>query len=288
MGRKRGSMAVAALAAAAICVLGLMSPPSLGGGQWTPMKVTLLKVGKADAIVVQNGDKTLVIDAGEEEDGEELVTFLNHQDIDRVDALIVTHYDRDHVGGADTLVETMPVDRVLLPAYQGTHTEYADFMRALEAKGVQPELLKEPAEFDLQDAHVRVEPPLSYETPGGNAEMDNNFSLITTITHGEKRLLFTGDAEKQRIREWLDSGAAMDCDFLKVPHHGVYNTALKALVEAVSPEQAVICTSRKNPAEARTLEVLKQHNIDVLQTKDGDITLISDGSRLELHQRLEH
>ena len=68
-----------------------------------------------------------------------------------------------------------------------------------------------------------VEPPDSYRTEHKNVEMDNNFSLITTINHGENKMIFAGDAEKQRIKEWLKNGQAEDCDFLKVPHHDVYN-----------------------------------------------------------------
>ncbi len=256
-----------------------------GGGE--PLKVTFLKVGKADAIAVQTGNKTMVIDAGEEEDGEELVAFLKNQGISYVDVLVITHFDRDHVGGADTLVEEMEIGEILLPAYEGTHTEYLDFMHALEKKGIQPRRLTEPVEMQLGEAFVKTEPPQSYEMKEGVIEQDNNFSLITTLIHGDNRFLFTGDAEKQRIRQWLSQENVEVCDFLKVPHHGVYNTALKDLADAVSPEYAVICSSGKNPADAKTLELLRSRGIETLETKDGNVTVISDGNHLEIRQELE-
>lgn len=252
-----------------------------------PLKVTLLKVGKADAIAVQNRNKTMVIDAGEEEDGEELAAFLKNQGISYVDVLLITHFDRDHVGGADTLVETMGIGEVLLPDYEGTHTEYVDFMRALEKKGIQPRRLTEPVEIRLGEAFVKTEPPQSYEITENAVEQDNNFSLITTIIHGDNRLLFTGDAEKQRLRQWLSQEDVETCDFLKVPHHGVYNTVLKELADAVSPEYAVICSSGKNPADAKTLELLRSRGIETLETKDGNVTVISDGNHLEIRQERE-
>lgn len=223
-----------------------------------PLKVTLLKVGKADAIVVQSGQETMVIDAGEEEDGEEVVDFLVGQGVSCVDALVITHYDRDHVGGADTLLEKMDIGKVLLPDYAGDNTEYTDFMDALEEKKIQPQLLTRAIGFKLGEAVVQVEPPASYEAPEDAAEADNNFSLITTVVHGENRFLFTGDAQKQRIREWISGGNARVCTFLKVPHHGVYNTALQELVDSVKPEYAVVCSSAKNPADVQTLELLKK------------------------------
>ena len=252
-----------------------------------PLKVTLLKVGKADAIAVQTGNKTMVIDAGEEEDGEELVAFLQNQGISYVDVLVITHFDKDHVGGADTLVEEMEIGEVLLPDYEGIHTEYLDFMHALEKKGIQPQRLTEPIEMQFGEALVKTEPPESYEAAENVVEQDNNFSLITTIVHGDNRLLFTGDAEKQRLHQWLSEENVEACDFLKVPHHGVYNTALKKLADAVSPKYAVICSSGKNPADAKTLELLRARGIETFETKDGNVTVISDGNHLEIRQELE-
>lgn len=250
-----------------------------------PMTVTLLKVGKADAIVIQNKDKTMVIDTGEEDDGAELTTFLTKRNISRVDVLIITHFDKDHVGGADTLMESLAIERVLIPNYMGTGAKYRDFMDALDRKGIEPQRLTEPVTFSFGDAEVLVEPPSSYAIPQGAKEYDNDFSLLTTITHGANRLFFAGDAEKHRIREWVSGESAAACDFIKIPHHGVYDKALKELVDTVKPKFAVICSSGKNPADARTLELLKQSNIRVFETKDGDVTVISDGNGLEISQK---
>lgn len=252
-----------------------------------PLKATIFKVGKADAIVLQTGEETMVIDAGEEEDGEEIVEFLKNQNLSKVDVLIITHFDRDHVGGADTLIEKMEVGRVLIPAYEGANTEYADFMNALEQANISPERLTKTETFEFGEASVSVEPPVSYEIPENIAEYDNNFSLITGVTHGENKLLFMGDAQKARIREWLKGESASSYDFLKIPHHGVYDTALRELLSVVQPEYAAVCSSRKNPADAGTLELLSEKGVRTFQTKDGNITVVSDGKTLELRQKLE-
>ena len=119
-------------------------------------------------------------------------------------------------------------------------------------------------------------------------EYDNNFSLVTTVTHGINRLYFTGDIEKDRIREILSGGDLSECGFLKVPHHGIYNTALEDLIRKLKPKYAVVCSSDKHPAENETLELLKRYGADVLETRHGNITLISDGQHLELHQKVRH
>lgn len=285
MKEHKTTLAVMILLGVAACILIFLRLDAANSGErLEPLKVTVLKIGKADAIVAQNGDQTVVIDAGEEEDGAEIVTFLTRQGISRVDTLIITHFDKDHVGGADTLVEAMEIGQILLPDYEGNHTEYLDFMKALRQQGIEPLRLTGSMEFKLGEADVRVEPPESFEIPDNVLEYDNNLSLVTTITHGNNRLLFAGDAEKQRIREWISGGTAEACDFVKMPHHGVYETALQELLETVSPEYAVICSSNKHPSDTKTLELLKKYGVRTFETKNGDVTVTSDGNKLEVVQ----
>ena len=255
----------------------------------TPLTVTLLKVGKADAIIALTDNKALVIDVGEEDDGPEVVKFLQKRNITEVEALIITHYDQDHVGGADTLLEQINVKNVYVPNYEGMHSEYYDFIKAAENAKVPLQKLDKNVSFKFGDAEVLIEPPLSYELKTSDTEKDtdNNFSLITTITHGNNRFVFAGDAEKRRIREWLESENAVKCDFLKVPHHGVYNGALDELLEQIKPEYAVICSSKKHPAESKALEVIKKYCKNVYETKDGNVMVLSDGNRMEIKQKLK-
>ncbi len=250
-----------------------------------PLTVSVLKIGRADAIVLQTGENCLVIDAGEEDDGEELCEFLTNGGVSRVNALIITHHDKDHVGGADTLLERFPVDRIILPDYEGFVTDYFEFLDALKAKNLTAERIDKSVEFDLGTAHILVEPPVNYPEAVSGAEIDNDCSLVTTVTHGKNRLLFMGDAEKTRIRDWLSSGTAQKCDFMKAPHHGVYTTALAELFEATRPKYAVICDSDKNPAETKTLELIKGYGTEIYETRFGRLTIISDGVNLELKQK---
>ena len=248
------------------------------------LEVRFLKVGKADAIVLMCGEETMVIDCGEEDDGKEILAFFKSRGIKKVDVLMITHFDKDHVGGADTIVENIPVKRMLLPNYTGSGTEYTDFMAAIEKAGITQENVTENLNFMLGNASILVEPPASYEIPAGLSEYDNDFSLITTVEFSGKRLVFTGDAEKKRIREWLAGGSAAKCDVLKIPHHGVYNKALQDLLSATKPSHTVICDSKKNPADAKTLELIRKIGADCMQTQYGDITVICSGGDIEIHQ----
>jgi len=271
---------IRAIVTAAV-LLGLL----LGGcGRALPaedrLTVTLLSVGKADAIVLRCGGETMVIDTGEADDGRKLVEYLTDEGIGRVDVLIITHFDRDHVGGAALLAEKLTLGRVLLPDYESDRAEYTGFMHMLELRGIVSERLQTAVRFKLGSAEVLVEPPEAYLEDVG----DNDMSLITTVIHGEMRLVFMGDSEKLRTRQWLAGGDKQPCDFLKVPHHGTFDKALPELLQALRPRFAAICDSARNPAEAETLDLLADFGATVYRTAEGTIRAVSDGRTLHLEQ----
>ena len=248
-----------------------------------PLTATILSIGKADAIVLQCAGQVMVIDAGETDDGKALVNFLAWREIGRVDVLLITHFDRDHVGGAARLVKKLEVGRVLLPDYEGQNEEYAALAAQLEKSGLTPERVTKKLSFSLGDAEVLVEPPAAYPAALTGEDVDNDLSLIATVTHGAQRLLFAGDAERARLREWLEEERE-PCGFVKMPHHGVYNKALPELIKTVKPQYAVICDSDKNPAEERTLALLEREGVETFETKNGDVVVTSDGKSLSVTQ----
>lgn len=158
-------------------------------------------------------------------------------------------------------------------------------MNVLKEKNIEPVRLREDYSFTTGTLSVLIEPPRSYEVevPG---EYDNNFSLITTVTHQENRLVFTGDIEKSRIRSWLAEGQ-QPCDFLKIPHHGVYNQAIEDLIMTLQPKFTAVCSSAKHPADSAVIEIIKKVTPEIRQTKDGKITVISDGKKIEVNQKVK-
>ena len=107
-------------------------------------------------MVLTCGDAVMVIDCGEKEDGEEVLDYLAQKGAGKVDILLITHCDKDHVGGADTVVEGIPVDRILMPDYEGTGKQYREFVDALDNIGKEPERVAEVLNLQLGDATVRL------------------------------------------------------------------------------------------------------------------------------------
>ena len=112
---------------------------------------------------------------------------------------------------------------------------------------------------------------------------ENDFSLVVRLTHGNVRFLFAGDAENARLAELLDEGD-LASDVLKVPHHGRYADLSAAFFAAVSPQYAVITSDEDDPEDPETVRALEAAGAQVLFTREGTVTLVSDGEGVRAAQ----
>lgn len=240
---------------------------------------SVLKVGKADAMILQTQNYHIMIDCGEADDGDEVLEFLEENGISKIDYLFITHFDKDHVGGAAEIIENTEVGSVITPDYQGANDAYISYRQAVQKSGLRPLAITEKKTYVLDDMLLEVYPPQK----NAYSEGDNDFSLLISITHGENNFLFTGDAEAERIAEIL-AVINGEYKFLKVPHHGRYNDKTESLIKQVHPEYAVITDSNKNPAEQKTVTILNKYGSKIYYTKDGDISVSSNGTKITINQ----
>lgn len=244
------------------------------------LTITALSVGKADAMIVQEADQVLLLDTGELDDGEKVVRELEDRGVDQIDQLLITHFDKDHVGGAVYVMEHMEVLSVVLPDYEGDREEYRQFLASLERH---PDVrrLTEPLKETLGSMQITIYPAEdAEEIRDTEDEYDNDMSLVASISYGDKRFLFTGDIEKTRIRQMLAADVDWRHDWIKMPHHGRYQKALRGLLEAVRPSEAVICCSERNPAEEKTLKLLEEWQIQVWDTAEQVVVTVCDGEKI--------
>ena len=236
-------------------------------------EITFLKAGQADAIVLQTEEHTAVIDCGEKDDGDKLVELLAEKGTEKIDYLFITHFDKDHVGGAAKLIENVAVDNIITPNYEGSVKEYDKFIAAADEKGLDITRLTENMQITLDDVGFSIYPPLKSEYK----ESDNDYSLAITAQHGNNSFLFAGDAESERLKEIVTQLGKNEYTLLKVPHHGRYNDFTDAFISAVRPVYAVITCSDKNPAEQETVDALEDVGCNVYYTSEGTVTTASDG-----------
>lgn len=238
------------------------------------LEVTFLDAGKADAMVLCTQNSTVIIDCGEKGDGKKIVGLLEDKGITTVDYLIITHYDKDHVGGAAKVINNFDVKNVLAPDYEEESEETEKYQKALNGKNITTQLLTDDISFSLDGVEYTVNAP---DKDFYGEDNDNDFSLVTKVVHGDNTLLFTGDAMEQRLDEIMDIG---NCTLLKVPYHGRKLGNLKDFLDAVSPEYAVVCTEQSEFASS-TQKLLNKRNIAYYSTCfNGQITAVSDGSNI--------
>ena len=243
------------------------------------LEVDVLKVGQADAIILRTEQHCIVIDCGEKDDGKAVSKYLAENGVLTVDYLFITHFDKDHVGGAAKVLDNVAVGELVTPAYEGSNKEYNSYLDAIERHNMTPTRLTKNMSFVLDDALFEVYPPMK----ASYTETDNDFSLAISVTHGDNRFLFTGDAEETRLAEIMKQISG-NYTFLKVPHHGRYNDQTKKFFETVKPEISVITCSNKNPEEEKTVAALKNIGSGVYLTREGNIYAVSDGEKITINQ----
>lgn len=238
------------------------------------VKVTFFNVGKGDAILIETSEHHMMIDSGYDDTAEVVLDYLKEQSIDKLDYLVITHFDKDHVGGADRIIKEIKTVNVLQPDYESDGGQYKEYVEAMVDEGIEPDVVTQTMRLSLDDIEFLIYPPQKKDYK----EEDNDFSLVISMTCGgksneSKRFLFAGDCEKERLNELLiQKEFDLSHDVLKVPHHGRKEKNSKEFLAAVSPEVAVITSSDEKPADDEICMMLKKLGTDVYFTNEGTVT----------------
>ncbi len=242
------------------------------------MQIYCFSAGKADAFLLTTANSAVLIDTGEKSFGDEIVSHLKSKGIDRIDCLIITHFDKDHVGGAEKLINSVSVDTVLQSNCPKDSSAYAAYIGALENADIEPVTVRDSYSFELDGVKYTVDPP-SQESYKSNPS--NNSSLIVSAVHGENSFLFTADAQNARLKEYLAEHTE-SYDFLKVPYHGHYQKQLDKLLSTVRPEYAVITSSDEIPEDEQTINLLSEIGAKTFLTRTAAVIVNSDGKTLSV------
>ena len=242
------------------------------------LSVKFFNAGKADAILLYTDESAVLIDTGLDGFAPYILHTLNELDIQTLDTLILTHFDKDHIGSADEILESVEVGRVLVSDWPKDSDEYADLMAALETAGIESEVVfgDDQVSFMMDGAEYTVDGP---DASDYDKDDSNNSSLIVTVQYGQTSFLLMGDAQNERIKEFLSQDSS-EYDVLKVPYHGNYQKQLKNLIPSADPEYAVITCSASEGGEAKTLDLMEEYDVEVFLTSEGNVSIVSDGKNI--------
>lgn len=244
-----------------------------GGKKTSDVKIHFLDTGNSDCILITSPDKTVLIDGADNDDEEMIVKYLKDENIKTIDYLISTHYHKDHLGSLDRVILDFDIKNVFVSNATSDIPTYKDFKNALRVKKLKAKIPTEGEKIYIsENAYMQI-----YNTSGG--EYINDESLITLLTHGNDKILFTADAEEKAEKRVLDKLEPVD--ILKVGHHGSFSSTTDALLDVINPKFAVITNSETNPygnPDKVVMERLKERNIEIHRTDEcGHIVFTSTG-----------
>ncbi|CCO07653.1 ComEC/Rec2 family competence protein [Desulforamulus hydrothermalis] len=244
------------------------------------MKVHFIDVGQADAILVQVGQQSMLVDAGNNDDGEAVVNYLKQLGIKKLAVIMGTHPHEDHIGGLDDVIKAFEVEKIYLPKVNHNTKTYRDVLLAVKEKKLKAIAARGGQSFSLGEARVDILAPNS-----DSYQELNEYSIVCKVTFGASRFLLTGDAEKVSESEMLQNNYDLQADVLKIAHHGSSSSTGKKFLKAVAPQMAVISVGSGNDyghPHRETLQKLASAGIKVYRTDlMGTIVMTTDGQKIE-------
>ena len=242
------------------------------------LTVDFIDVGQADSILITNNNESMLIDAGNNEDGEDVVKYLENKGIKKLNYVVGTHPHEDHIGGLDDVINSdIQIENILMPKITTTTKTFEDVLDAIENKGLTVEAPGKGYEFKIGEANCKVMTDSIIDKDNLNIS-----SIVIRLRFGNNSFLFMGDSEEENEKtiSWPKT------DVLKVGHHGSNTSSSEKFLNEVSPKYAVIMAGEGNSYGLPKDEIVKR--IESLGTtiyrtdKNGTIEMISDGNEIKI------
>lgn len=264
------------------CSVGLPdtgTPVSTAGQK---LKVYFLDVGQgASQLLVTPSGKTMLIDAGNNDKEQVMLDYMKQYHISKLDVVVGTHPDADHIGGLDKVIDQIPVETIYMPKVQSNTKTFESVLKSIKNKGLKVKTAKAGLSWDLDDeVHVdMLAPTRSYDD-------SNNMSAVVKVTYGQTSFLLTGDAESASEKDMIASGADLQADVLLVGHHGSNSSTTLSFLKKVNPKYAVIQVGKGNTyghPKSAILSRLQKQGVEVFRNdRQGTVEVDSDGSSIQI------
>ena len=239
--------------------------------------IHFIDVGQGDSIYIEVGDCDILIDAGVATKGTTVSNYLTSQGVDDIELMINTHPDADHCGGLTKVLNDHVVEEVWMSKKTNVTTAaYKNFVAAVTAEGLTAKNPSKGTVYTYEYLTITV----LYSAIGSDS---NNSSIVVMLEYGNFRFLFMGDAGEEVESQLVSSGADLDCDVLKVGHHGSKYSSTSSFLKAASPEYAVICVGSNSYGHPTSEAIGRLTSVGAEQyrtDKDGNVVFSTNGASL--------
>ena len=244
-------------------------------GQNSVLEVHFMDVGQgASALLVCDGE-AMLIDGGRDDKGTAVQLYLMKRQVQKLNYIIGTHPDADHIGGLDVAIYKFRPDTLFLSGQESDSKAYRDVLDAAEEISCPVTVPGVGDWYSLGSARFLFVGPIHEY-----ADRNDN-SLVVLLEHGQNRFLFGADAGEKAEHDMVSAGMDLDVDVYLASHHGSADSSSKEFLEAMTPEAAVISCGSNNPyghPHAETLNLLREMGVAVYRTDEqGSISVVSDG-----------
>ncbi len=226
------------------------------------LEVYYIDVGQADSILIINQNQSMLIDAGNNDDGQDVVKFIKERGVSKLDYVIGTHPHEDHIGGLDDVINEIDIDKIYLPKIQTNTKTYESVLEAIQNKNKSINSLQKGDKITLGEVELEVMTDSILDK-----ENLNLASNIIKLEFNGISFLFTGDAEAENEKtiNWEN------IDILKVGHHGSTTSSSSKFIKQIKPKYAIISVGKDNSYGHPHKEIIKRlENIgsEILRTDE--------------------
>lgn len=273
------------------CTLSSVSDTAAHHASDGELTVKVLNIGQGDSILIQTGEKTVLVDTSDVDERDKLRAELKKADVKKIDTIILTHPHADHIGGMDVVLDEYPVGMVYDNGMPSTSKLFLGYVKKLKEKKIERKGLVAGDRVDLGGGAVfEVLAPSAELVKEGNVKGykhdPNNESVVGRLVYGNFSMMLTGDAEKKEEQEILAAGSSVQSTILKSGHHGSKTSSSADFLRAVRPEAALISCGMNNDYGHPHKETMKKyHALDIpvyVTAENGTITVTSDGKTYDI------
>lgn len=243
------------------------------------LEVHFIDVGQGSSTLVKSNGHYMLIDGGDSKYSSRVVSYLEDESVGKLDYIIATHYDADHLNGVVGALETYSTEAVIAPDYKAESKVYKSFTSIIKEKGIKITYPETGKKYKIGSAEFTILAP--NDTHYDDA---NDYSVAIKLVNGENTFILTGDAEIESEYEMLETGIDLSCDVYLAGHHGSKYSSSEAFMQAMQPESVVISVGANNRYGHPSDEAMARFNAmgcDIYRTdKLGDIIATSDGKNI--------